>query len=80
LALAVNLESDADSLRIDLYTKAMTRIGHYEIRGPFYAQWNSLALDLGFRPASGLYYAVATGCKDSGEAAGGGVAKVYYLQ
>ena len=79
LTLAVRLEADADSMRIDCYSKAMAKVFSTVVRGPFYAGWNSLAAPV-TGLSNGLYFVVLTGKLDSGESESLAVpAKLYWL-
>lgn len=79
ITLSVDLEADADSLQVQLYTQAMVRLATHELRGPFQAGWNPLLLP-GTDLANGLYYVRVTGRTDSGEKAVGPIGKLVILR
>jgi len=81
LHLAVQLESDADSLELKLYTKSMMLIMHSTVYRPFTTGWNKADYDLPAGISSGLYYVVLTGHLNTGETGNGKtIGKMYYLR
>ena len=78
LTLSFVLKGDADSVRVDVYTKAMTKIVETELGGPFAAGRHTVTLALPKVPV-GLYYAVVLGRSGSSAPLRGPVAKVFYL-
>lgn len=78
LTLNFLLKGDADSIRVDVYTKAMTKIIQTEVAGPFAAGRHTVTVALPKVP-NGLYYAVVLGKSGSAAPLRGPIAKVLYV-
>jgi hypothetical protein len=79
-AVYAQLEGSADTLQVEIYSKAMLKVGQAEISGARKG-WNKIPLDSGILEglANGLYHARVVGIR-GGEKGRGAITRIYILR